>query len=88
MSIVLRAIDRDNWHECVRFALTPEQETFLPSNQFHVAEARFYPERALLGVYADTQMVTELLSGGVLRSPLSRFCIDPSLRATYSFRLR
>ena len=57
MSIVLRAIDQDNWHECISLALTPEQETFLPSNLFHVAEARFYPEWTLLGVYADNQMV-------------------------------
>jgi diamine N-acetyltransferase len=57
VSIVLRAIDRDNWHECIGLALTPEQEAFLPSNLFHIAEARFYPEWTLLGVYADNQMV-------------------------------
>jgi diamine N-acetyltransferase len=29
----------------------------LPSNLFHVAEARFYPEWTLLGVYAGSRMV-------------------------------
>ena len=29
----------------------------MPSNLFHVAEARFYPEWTLLGVYAGSRMV-------------------------------
>ena len=29
----------------------------MPSNLFHIAEARFYPEWTLLGVYADSRMV-------------------------------
>ena len=57
MSIALLPIDRDNWHECIKLTLTPEQEAFLPSNLFHVAEARFYPEWTLLGVYAGSRMV-------------------------------
>ena len=57
MSIALRPLDRDNWHECIRLTPTPEQEAFLPSNLFHVAEARFYPEWTLLGVYAGSRMV-------------------------------
>ena len=29
----------------------------MPSNLFHIAEARFYPEWTLLGVYAGSRMV-------------------------------
>ena len=57
LNVILRSIDRNNWHECIRLALTPEQEGFMPSNLFHIAEARFYPEWTLLGVYADSRMV-------------------------------
>jgi diamine N-acetyltransferase len=57
VSITLRSIDRDNWHECIHLTPRPEQEAFVPSNLFHVAQARFYPEWTLLGVYADSQMV-------------------------------
>jgi diamine N-acetyltransferase len=57
VSIALLPIDRDNWHECIKLTLTPEQEAFLPSNLFHVAEARFYPEWTLFGVYAGSRMV-------------------------------
>lgn len=57
LNVTLRSIDRDNWHECIRLALTPEQEGFMPSNLFHIAEARFYPAWTLLGVYADGRMV-------------------------------
>jgi diamine N-acetyltransferase len=57
VSIALLPIDRDNWHECIKLTLTPEQEAFLPSNLFHVAEAQFYPEWTLLGVYAGSRMV-------------------------------
>ena len=57
MNVTLRSIDRDNWHECIRLALKPEQEGFMPSNLFHIAEARFYPEWTLLGVYAGSRMV-------------------------------
>jgi diamine N-acetyltransferase len=57
VSITLRPIDRDNWHECIRLTPTPEQEAFLPSNLLHVAEAQFYPEWTLLGVYVDSRMV-------------------------------
>ncbi len=57
MSIALLPIDRDNWHECIKLTPTPEQEAFLPSILFHVAEARIYPEWPLLGVYAGSRMV-------------------------------
>jgi diamine N-acetyltransferase len=57
LTVTLRSIDRDNWRECVGLALAPEQQGFLPSNLFHVAEARFYPEWTLWGVYADGRMV-------------------------------
>ena len=57
VSIALRPIDRDNWHECIRLTPTPGQEALLPSNLFYVAEARFYPEWTLLGVYAGSRMV-------------------------------
>jgi diamine N-acetyltransferase len=57
VSIALLPIDRDNWRECIKLTLTPEQEALLPSNLFHVAEARFYPEWTLLGVYAGSRMV-------------------------------
>ena len=57
MDVTLRSIDRDNWHECIGLALEPEQEGFMPPNLFHIAEARFYPEWTLLGVYADGRMV-------------------------------
>ncbi len=57
MSITLRPLDRDNWQECINLTPAPEQEAFLPSNLFHVAEARFYPEWTLSGVYADSRMV-------------------------------
>jgi diamine N-acetyltransferase len=57
LDVTLRSIDRDNWHECIRLALMPKQEGFMPSNLFHIAEARFYPEWTLLGVFADGRMI-------------------------------
>ena len=35
----------------------------MPSNLFHIAEARFYPEWTLLGVYADSRMVGSAMYG-------------------------
>jgi diamine N-acetyltransferase len=57
MNIDLSDLHRDNWQECINLTTKPEQETYLPSNLFHIAAARFYPEWTLLGVYDAGRMV-------------------------------
>ncbi len=57
MTIALREINRDNWRECIRLQVAPEQEHFVASNVYSLAQAKAQPECVPLAVYADGQMV-------------------------------
>ena len=61
-AITLQPITRDNWQACIALRLAPEQERWVPSNLYSIAEAQFYPEAQARAVYADT----DLLVGFVL----------------------
>ena len=43
MAIELRDVTKENWQECVRLKLAPEQEHFVASNACSLAESKFMP---------------------------------------------
>jgi diamine N-acetyltransferase len=57
MTVTLREINRDNWRECVRIKVEPEQTQFVASNVFSLAQSKYEPECVPLAVYDDEQMV-------------------------------
>jgi diamine N-acetyltransferase len=78
-SISLRPITAENWRECIRLTVAPEQQRFVATNVHSLAEARFHPELRPCAIYADETMVGFLMYG---RDPddgrywIIRFMID------------
>jgi diamine N-acetyltransferase len=63
MDIRFRPITRDNWAECGGLRVHPEQEGFVASNLFSLAEVHFYPQLIPQAIYDGDQMVGFLLYG-------------------------
>jgi diamine N-acetyltransferase len=65
MSLVaLQPITRENWKDCIALRLALDQERWLPSNLYSIAEAQFYPESQARAVYTvNTIMVGFVLFG-------------------------
>jgi len=63
MPIKLRAIDQDNWKECIGLQVNDNQKTFVATNVFSLAEVSFYPTYTALAIYKDDAMVGFLLYG-------------------------
>lgn len=61
MTITLRPITRENWRECIRLKVAPEEERFVASNVGSLAQAAYETECVPQAVYADDQMVGFLM---------------------------
>jgi diamine N-acetyltransferase len=57
MNVELRPVTRDNWRECIRLELEPEQRGHVASNVGSLAESRFEPHYVPTAIYADESMV-------------------------------
>nr|WP_211173183.1 GNAT family N-acetyltransferase [Brasilonema bromeliae] len=57
VDVVLQEINQDNWEECIRLKTTEEQENFVASNLYSLAQSKFYPSCVPLGVYHNQTMV-------------------------------
>lgn len=57
MKVELRPVTRDNWRECIRLELEPEQQGCVASNVGSLAESRFEPHYVPTAIYADESMV-------------------------------
>ena len=42
-SIRLLPVTVDNWQRCIKLTLAPDQQDFVASNLYSIAEAQFYP---------------------------------------------
>jgi diamine N-acetyltransferase len=56
-TIRLETISKDNWYECSRLRVKPEQEPFVASNLLCIAEMQFYPGWRAYAIYHQEQMV-------------------------------
>ncbi len=57
MDVTLRKIDRDNFRACVRLKVAPEQEHFVASNAYSLAQAYAETENVPLTIYDGETMV-------------------------------
>lgn len=57
MNVELRDITSENWYACVRLKVAPDQEQFVASNVFSLAQSKFEPESVPLAVYDGDTMV-------------------------------
>lgn len=51
MAILLRDVTKENWQACVRLKLAPEQEHFVASNAYSIAESKFMPTYIPQAIY-------------------------------------
>ncbi|QOR68878.1 GNAT family N-acetyltransferase [Cytobacillus suaedae] len=48
---------RENWEECIDLRVSVEQQKFVASNLFSIAEAQFLPNFEALAIYHEDMMV-------------------------------
>jgi diamine N-acetyltransferase len=61
MTVTLRDITADNWRACADLRVAPEQEDFVASNAWSLAQSKYEPELIPLGIYDDETMVGFLM---------------------------
>ena len=57
MTVILKELTQDNWEACIDLKVHPEQENFVASNLYSIAESQFYPGCIPLAVYDDETLV-------------------------------
>src|SRR5262245_26120443 len=63
MTMTLREITRENWEQCVRLEVAPEQQRFVASNAVSLAQSKYEPEWIPLALYDDEEMVGFVMYG-------------------------
>ncbi len=81
MNLTLRPINKENWKECARLEVNPDQRDYVASNPYSLAQAAYEPDHALWGIYAGDRMVGFSMTSVdretvPARHWISRFMID------------
>lgn len=63
MAVVLREIDKDNFAECIKLEVAPEQKDFVASNVVSIAQSKVYSHMVPMAVYNDDVMVGFVMYG-------------------------
>ncbi|GAB4208027.1 MAG: GNAT family N-acetyltransferase [Roseiflexaceae bacterium] len=63
MTVELRELTSDNWHDCIDLKLAESQQGFVAPNLYSLAEAQFYPGTLCRAVYAGETMVGFVMFG-------------------------
>ncbi|MHB0874896.1 MAG: GNAT family N-acetyltransferase [Anaerolineae bacterium] len=61
--VALRDVTRDNWHTCIGLKVRPEQQSFVASNIYSLAEAKIEPWLVPQAVYAGEELVGFVMYG-------------------------
>src|SRR5919109_1085082 len=64
IKIVLEPVTVDNWKACIALELAPDQQNFVSSNLYSIAEAQFSPDAKSRAIYdEENQLVGYALFG-------------------------
>ena len=63
MTVTLQEITRDNWLQCARLKVSPEQERFVASNGVSMAQSKYEPDHIPLAVYDGEEIVGFVMYG-------------------------
>ncbi|WIL49796.1 GNAT family N-acetyltransferase [Bacillus bombysepticus] len=55
--IYLNSIDKSNWEKAIRLSVKEEQQTFIASNLYSIAEVQFLDNFYAKGIYLDEKMI-------------------------------
>lgn len=56
-NIYLKPIDKSNWEEAIKLSVKEEQQTFIVSNLYSIAEVQFLDNFYAKGIYLDNKMI-------------------------------
>lgn len=62
--ITLRSVTLENFHACIDLRVHPEQQEFVASNVYSLAESRFEPSWVPFAIYAEEMLVGFLMYDG------------------------
>ncbi|HYK71823.1 MAG TPA: GNAT family N-acetyltransferase [Pseudoneobacillus sp.] len=57
MKITIKPINRENWHDAIELKVNKEQEAFMASNLYSIAEVQFLNNFQAMGIYLENVMV-------------------------------
>lgn len=57
LNISLKDVDRNNWVDCIKLSLHPEQKKCLASNSDTIAESKFEEHHRMRAIYKDSQVI-------------------------------
>jgi diamine N-acetyltransferase len=63
MTITLKEITEDNWEEASQLSVEAEQENYVASNVYSLAQSQFHRSWVPLGIYDEQTMVGFLMYG-------------------------
>ncbi|MFD2443609.1 GNAT family N-acetyltransferase [Bacillus sp. CGMCC 1.16607] len=63
LNILLKPITKENWEDAIQLKVNKDQESFMASNLYSIAEVQFLDEFRAMGVYLDELMVGFTLFG-------------------------
>lgn len=63
MTLHLKEITSENWETCIQLQPTEDQEAFIASNLYSLAQSKFLPNFETLAVYKDETMVGFVMFG-------------------------
>lgn len=55
--ISLKIIDQNNWEECINLKLKQEQQGFIASNLYSIAESKFLPYMDIKSIYFKEKLI-------------------------------
>lgn len=65
MNVVLRELTKDNWKECAELQVREDQEVYVDTNLYCIAEASFEPQWRPFAAYHEETMVGMVVYGVV-----------------------
>ena len=63
MTITLREINEENFHQCIDLDVTKEQKNYVAPNVYSIAESKIYPETTIKAIYKDEEIVGFMMFG-------------------------
>lgn len=76
--IILRDLIPQNWHNCIRLRPSPDQEAFIESNLYSIAQSKVETYWVPQAIYANTTMVGFVMYGKIAEGEyeIGRIMID------------
>lgn len=64
MNVILQPITAENWRAAIALTVSPEQQNYVASNLYSIAESRFEPTCVTLAIYAEDSALDDPPSDG------------------------